>query len=150
MESQSSVRGMPLLPSGSRNAVVLERTDAPSTSSQIESQIQSVPPGGALRQTQAHLHSSTVEQVESDESDYEDAQDVLPSAADTMDPMSSDYRCTKASGDIECFLCGESGSVFCDKCTYCFCSSCDILYHKHKSRQDHKRRKVVKVNIPAK
>uniref|UniRef100_A0A3Q2U137 Ring finger protein 31 n=1 Tax=Fundulus heteroclitus TaxID=8078 RepID=A0A3Q2U137_FUNHE len=45
----------------------------------------------------------------------------------------------------ECNLCGGASSLVCPSCSdKPFCDACDDLYHRHPSRADHKRDKILK------
>ena len=112
---------------------------------QTEHQTQSCAAGEEKTQTQELFQISSADQTESDESEYEDAQDSFQSASHLPNPMESDNVSAIPSSEPECSLCGESGSVYCGKCKDSFCISCDTAYHKHKSRRDHERRKIAEV-----
>uniref|UniRef100_A0A3B4X4C7 E3 ubiquitin-protein ligase RNF31-like n=1 Tax=Seriola lalandi dorsalis TaxID=1841481 RepID=A0A3B4X4C7_SERLL len=47
----------------------------------------------------------------------------------------------------ECNLCGSATSLVCPSCdNQAFCDACDILFHRHPSRANHKRDKLQKTN----
>ena len=115
--------------------VVLERADGPLAGDSHPGEgtrMNKNFPTPTKRQTREVSRTpSSEQQVESDDSEYEDAQDTLPSGV---------Y--TDHSGEPECNICGEVASIHCGECNDSLCGSCDITYHKHKLRQSHKRERI--------